>query len=865
MKSRMTKLLPLILAFLMILQVLPVSAVAGELTEETSVETSIDIPIDIPEMEKPDEKAETVPDLVSNNVIASEEAEPETETDPGQTDQETIIPDEEGIAEDPMPLEPENLGPADTEAESSEPLTDDAGIDAEEIPVESEEPEPSEENEQEPLPSEDPPSEELPDAVAVDDDPDEIDYEAIEAEYDMEFDDNYESWPDVTPEEEVDLVYDGSWIKYAIYNEDHAYVRIKRATEIYSDSDLANEDMLFLLDDRNVLLLALEHCQRRNTVSVHVWFMTPDMVITDGYIFEKDLINETYPDEEALSLAQTAVHSDMKVGSLTLPVFLAEVKLPENDDESIPVDDPEDQSKDDPEGTPEDEPSEINEPEPSPENNESEMTTEADPEEETDENDAPVLRGTVLKMSRSASGLSNGQEVTVYRGDDLQRYVRSSDGSATTATYRHYVTLTVNGTQKNFDALCLNAKRSSSTSGFTGTLIKGKDYNPNGTTMTDAQKAKADGMFWILLETNYSDPFDTAIAQWAVWKYGGGDDYDSNVSKVSNLAAGRGFQYDTATMRAMMNALIDGARDFVANGGVPTTSITASASDVSRTAAGHSQVTVSLNSNGTQCRIAKSQLPQSTVTGYQNEDNSYYYFNPNASFTIDFTADQLNFDVDAWTRYDQYEYWVGDVSSGNRQDMGFIVYTGNIGATANLSVKALKPYGNIRVLKLDASSGNALPGVSFELLNAAFQQVATGTTDQSGILLFSHLEPGIYYVHETAAPAGYRADDALYSAEVIENDQTVEITVNNQPIQFRVEIIKTDSLTNRPLPGAVFTVVRKSGLPGDSIDVIVAVLVTGDDGKAVSDLLSWGEYEITETTVPDGYLDEGYTATARMN
>lgn len=862
MKSRMTKFLPLILAFLMILQVLPVSAVAGEFTEEitvkeTSAETSIDRPGDVPIPEIPDEKAEAVPDNVSNDVITSEETELETEIDPDQTDQEKIIPDEEIMPEDPMPLESENLEPTNTEPGSSDPLTDDTSTDTEGAPFESEEPEGTEEDEQDTLLSDDYHSEELSDAVAVDDDPEAIDYEAIESEHDMEFDDIYESWPDVTPEEEVDLVYDGSWIKYAIYYEDHAYVRIKHPTEIYSDSGLADEDMHFLIDDHDVLLLALEHCQRWNTVSVHVWFMTPDMVITDGYIFEKDLINETYPDEEALSMSQTAVHSDMKVGSLTLPVFLAEVKLPEDADESIPTDDPE--------GTPEDEPSEINEPEPSLESNEPEMITEADPEEEIEENDAPVLRGTVLKMSRSASGLSNGQDVTVYRGDDLQRYIRSSDGSATTATYRHYVTLNVNGTPKNFDALCLNAKRSSSTSGFTGTLIKGKDYNPNGTTMTDAQKAKADGMFWILLETNYSDPFDTAIAQWAVWKYGGGDDYDSNVSKVSNLAAGRGFQYDTATMRTMMNALIDGAKDFVANGGVPTTSITASASAVSRTATGHSQVTVSLNSNGTQCRIAKSQLPQSTVTGYQSDDSSYYYFNPTASFTIDFTADQLSFDVDAWTRYDQYEYWVSDVSSSSRQDMGFIVYTGNVGATASLSVKALKPYGNIRVLKLDASSGNALPGVSFELLNAAFQQLATGTTDQSGILQFSHLEPGTYYVHEIAAPAGYRADDALYSAEVIENDQTVEITVNNQPIQFRVKIIKTDSLTNRPLPGAVFTVVRKSGLPGDSIDVIVAVLVTGDDGKAVSDLLSWGEYEITETTVPDGYLDEGYTATARMN
>ena len=880
MKSRMTKFLPLILALLMILQVLPVSALAEDLpeemlTEETSVEALTETAVDVPELEAPNEATETVPNNVQGDVIVSEDTNTKTEADiPDDPDEAAeIIPDEGITADDPAPLGSDD--PADTEQEpvSFEELTEDISSDPEDAPVEPAEPEMTEDDD--PVT---PSDEELPDAIAVDDE-DETDYEAIEAEYDMEFDDIYESFPEMSLEDEVAILYDGSWIKYAIYNENHAYVRIKRPTEIYGDSDLADEDMICLIDDRNVLLLAFEHCQRWNTVSVHVWFMTPDMETIDGYILEKDLMNETYPDEQAFALAQTATHSDMRIGNLTLPVFVADATRPETDDEMaaddtlIPDDEPDPTDDTENEPVPENPVEEVlsdaTEQDSDPEDNAPDLieeeNPEEEPEEETEEVDTPVLKGTVLQMSRAASGLSDGQAVTVYRGDDLQRYVRSSDGSATTATYRHYVTLTVNGTQKNIDALCLNAKRSSSTSGFSGTLVKGRDYNPNGTTMTAAQKAKADGMFWILLETNYSDPFDTAIAQWAVWKYGGGDDYDSNVSKVSNLAAGKGFQYDTATMRAMMNALIDGAKDFVANGGVPTTTISASASAVSRTSTGHNLVTVSLNSNGTKCRIAKSQLPQSTVTGYQSDDSTYYYFNPTASFTIDFTADALNFDIDAWTRYDQYEYWVGDVSSSSRQDMGFIVYTGDVGATTSLSVKALKPYGNIRVLKLDANTGNALPGVSFELLNSAFQQVATGTTDQNGILLFSHLEPGTYYVHETAAPVGYRADDALYAAEIVENDQTVEITVNNQPIQFRVEIIKTDSLTHQPLPGAVFTVVRKSGLPGDGIDVIVAVLVTGDDGKAVSDLLTWGEYEITETTVPDGYIDEGYTATAKMN
>ena len=36
-------------------------------------------------------------------------------------------------------------------------------------------------------------------------------------------------------------------------------------------------------------------------------------------------------------------------------------------------------------------------------------------------------------------------------------------------------------------------------------------------------------------------------------------------------------------------------------------------------------------------------------------------------------------------------------------------------------------------------------------------------------------------------------------------------------------------------------------------------------GIAETGLLPWGEYEITETGVPDGYIDSGFTATVWIN
>ena len=87
----------------------------------------------------------------------------------------------------------------------------------------------------------------------------------------------------------------------------------------------------------------------------------------------------------------------------------------------------------------------------------------------------------------------------------------------------------------------------------------------------------------------------------------------------------------------------------------------------------------------------------------------------------------------------------------------------------------------------------------------------------------------------------------------------------NDRIMGRIRIVKTDSLTGKPLAGAVFTVTRLSGPASDhaaDVGKVVATLTTNAQGIAETGLLPWGEYKITETGVPDGYLDAGYTANA---
>lgn len=161
--------------------------------------------------------------------------------------------------------------------------------------------------------------------------------------------------------------------------------------------------------------------------------------------------------------------------------------------------------------------------------------------------------------------------------------------------------------------------------------------------------------------------------------------------------------------------------------------------------------------------------------------------------------------------------------------------------------------GSIRVMKSDASTGSALAGAVFRLLDAAFAPVGSPiTTDASGIAEWMNLPAGDYYVQEIQAPEGYQVDDALYSASIAENNQLLTIEMTNEVIVGKIRITKVDADTQDILSGAIFTVTDVSG-------AIVATLTTDADGSAETDWLPYGSYTVTEEQAPDGYVNSGFT------
>jgi len=179
--------------------------------------------------------------------------------------------------------------------------------------------------------------------------------------------------------------------------------------------------------------------------------------------------------------------------------------------------------------------------------------------------------------------------------------------------------------------------------------------------------------------------------------------------------------------------------------------------------------------------------------------------------------------------------------------------------------------GRIRILKQDELDQHVIAGVRFDIYSVdeagnAADCVAQMTTNEQGIAESPDLLPADYIVMEHAAPTGY--EETLWSEKItVGMDELVSRTVTNRPIQGVLRIVKTDSETAKGLPGAQFTITRISGLPshnGEGDGEVVAVITTDENGIAQTPWLTWGEYEVTETVVPDDYLDGGYSVIVRI-
>ena len=303
---------------------------------------------------------------------------------------------------------------------------------------------------------------------------------------------------------------------------------------------------------------------------------------------------------------------------------------------------------------------------------------------------------------------------------------------------------------------------------------------------------------------------------------------------------------------------------WLAENGIARASITGkiTASNQSLSVSGSQYIgTVTLTTDADLIRIPKS---VGTLTGNSaGADSNYYYLRSGDTIQVTSSLNRFAISMESISSDEEEANFLVGIPSVSIQKVMVPLY-GAPYALQTASVTFELKTGEIRVTK-KSSDGLLLQGAVFELLGSSGSVLATKTTGADGVALFPDLTPGMYTVREKTAPQGYALSASASGSVSVVAGMTADAAFVNDRIMGRIRIVKTDSLTGKPLAGAVFTVTRLSGPPSDhaaDIGKVVATLTTNAQGIAETGLLPWGEYKITETGVPDGYLDAGYTANA---
>ena len=155
----------------------------------------------------------------------------------------------------------------------------------------------------------------------------------------------------------------------------------------------------------------------------------------------------------------------------------------------------------------------------------------------------------------------------------------------------------------------------------------------------------------------------------------------------------------------------------------------------------------------------------------------------------------------------------------------------------------IKP--SLQIIKT-SSDGSRLKNVHFRIAKIEDgTHYLDRTTNEQGEILIADLEPGVYSVRETATDSSHILDLREYHMELFAG-RTSTLTIENQK-RPNLTVYKHDADTGEPIADTVFEV---RAADGHSVDQIK----TDSEGKAELKNLLPGVYEITEKSVPSPWL-----------
>ena len=174
------------------------------------------------------------------------------------------------------------------------------------------------------------------------------------------------------------------------------------------------------------------------------------------------------------------------------------------------------------------------------------------------------------------------------------------------------------------------------------------------------------------------------------------------------------------------------------------------------------------------------------------------------------------------------------------------------GQTATLEITN-KAISGILIHKVNAITGDGIPGVSFILYDNGNNPIAQKTSDDRGYVRFEGLEDGRYYLRELENE-GY-IPDTQKKTVYVKSGETTEIEWKNTPITGQIQVTKVSADYNAmngwpagtPIPNTVFEVYNAR------TNRLVDTIKTDKNGLAVSRPLPLARYKIVESKAAEFY------------
>lgn len=215
---------------------------------------------------------------------------------------------------------------------------------------------------------------------------------------------------------------------------------------------------------------------------------------------------------------------------------------------------------------------------------------------------------------------------------------------------------------------------------------------------------------------------------------------------------------------------------------------------------------------------------------------------------------------------------------------GIYLDGGKLGEGEAITVRNAPVNFKLRLVKVDADTNQPLANVAF-ILKGEYGGTHSLITGSNGITDTISLAPGKYTLSEVAAAEGYaiplngwgftvkegtvqRVTNTSEVAKWDFNDGLLTLTLKNSRIYGGLTIEKTDGKDGSALAGAEFTVAGSDDTPltfikkGGRYEAAAgegasSTIATDANGKAYITGLKFGNYTVTETKAPEGYVLKG--------